>query len=438
MATEVYMPALGIAQDSGKLIEWLKSEGERVEKGEPIMVIETDKTTVEYEAPASGILTSLNAKAGDDVPVGQVIALILSEGETLPGVVPPSGTPANIAQEVSLRAISATPLAVRLAEEHGISLDKIPVQGRKIQKEDVLAYIENTKPAIASGQTSKVAASPKARRLAMENKLDLYTITGSGPGGAVLAQDVLEVIKAQAALPVAPSPAVASKAVQGEKTELSRMWKTMAQRMTESWQNAPHFFLEVEVDASQLIAWRERLQTRTDQKITITDLLIKLTASALRLHPRLNACWLEDGVVQNTDINLGLAVAVEEGLIVPVIHQADTLGLIDIARRREKLVTAAQTNKLSLADLTGGTFTLSNLGMYGIENFNAIINPPEAAILAVGKITEKVVPVDGQVKIQPRLRLTLSVDHRVVDGARGAMFLQTLTRFIEEPLSVLD
>lgn len=437
MATEVYMPALGIAQDSGKLIDWLKSEGEWVEKGEPIMVIETDKTTVEYEAPASGILSALNAKPGDDIPVGQVIALILSEGEKEPT---PSHTPntSAIPSIASSAAISATPLAARLAEEHGVPLDKIPVQGRKIQKEDVLAYLEKSKTAVNSVQSTKILASPKARRLALENKLDLRSITGSGPEGAVTAQDVLEALTAQAKRPETSSSIAVPVAVQGEKMELTRMWKTMAQRMTESWQTAPHFFLETEADATQLINWRESLQKRTSQKVTFTDLLIKLTALALRHHPRLNASWIDNTIVQNPDINIGLAVAVEEGLIVPVIHHADSLGLVEIALRRETLVTAAQTNKLTLSDLTGGTFTISNLGMYGIEAFNAILNPPEAGILAIGKIIEKVVPVDGQPKIQPRLRMTLSVDHRVVDGARGAMFLQTLTTFIEEPLSILD
>ncbi|MFZ5808130.1 MAG: dihydrolipoamide acetyltransferase family protein [Chloroflexota bacterium] len=436
MATEVYMPALGIAQDSGKLIEWLKSEGQWVEKGEPIMVIETDKTTVEYEAPASGYLANLSAKAGDDVPVGQVIALILSEGEqtsaspiaSSPQSIPPAPQPA------STHSVSATPLAARLAEEHGISLEKIPAQGRRIQKEDVLAYLESQSKPSQRNEAGILLASPKARRLAQENKLDLRAIRGSGPQGAVLAQDVLNTLSAQPA--AAPTPVPSTPAAQ--TAELSRMWKTMAQRMTESWQNVPHFYLETEVNASQLVAWRQSLQQRTSQKITFTDLLIKLTAIALRRHPRLNASWREGNLVQNQDINIGLAVAVEEGLLVPVIHRADILGVVEIARRREKLVTSAQANRLSLTDLTGGTFTLSNLGMYGIENFNAIINPPEAGILAVGKITEKFVPLNGQAALQARLRLTLSVDHRVVDGARGAMFLQTLTTLIEEPLSVLD
>ena len=212
----------------------------------------------------------------------------------------------------------------------------------------------------------------------------------------------------------------------------------MAQRLTESWTTIPHFYLVTEANASQLIQWRERALARATEKITYTDLLVKIVASALDRHARLNAMWQADQIVLNEEINIGLAVAVEEGLLVPVLHGANQLGLNALAARRKALVAKAQAGKLSLADMSGGTFTLSNLGMYGVDAFNAIINPPQAAILALGRIAERVVPVNGQPAVQPMLTMTLSCDHRVVDGARGAAFLQTLTELVEEPMRLLD
>jgi pyruvate dehydrogenase E2 component (dihydrolipoamide acetyltransferase) len=212
----------------------------------------------------------------------------------------------------------------------------------------------------------------------------------------------------------------------------------MAQRLQQSWTTVPHFYLEREVNASQFVHWRERLQSRTNTKITYTDLMVKVVAAALRKHPRLNAGWIKDEIVLNDDINIGLAVAIEDGLLVPVVQHADRLGMSEIAARRAEVVERAQAGKLTPDDLSGGTFTISNLGMYGIDKFNAIVNPPQAAILAVGRIADKVVPVGGQPMVQPMTTLTLSCDHRVVDGARAAQFLQTLGGYVEEPLSVLD
>jgi pyruvate dehydrogenase E2 component (dihydrolipoamide acetyltransferase) len=217
------------------------------------------------------------------------------------------------------------------------------------------------------------------------------------------------------------------------------MWQVMAQRLTESWTTIPHFYLAAEANATGLVQWRERAMQRASEKITFTDLLVKLVAAALRRHPRLNARWDNNKtIVLNEAVNVGLAVAVEEGLVVPVIHGADQLGLNEIARRRQELVTKAQNGKLSLDDLSGGTFTISNLGMYGVDAFNAIVNPPQAAILALGRIADRVVPVNGQPAVQPMLTMTLSCDHRVVDGARGAQFLQTLAELVAEPMRLLD
>ena len=448
MATEVFMPALGMAQETGKLIEWMVPEGQAVTKGEPIMLVETDKATVELEAPATGFLTNVTAQPGDDVPVGTVIALIVAQGEAPARPVPPDAAVQEAGPEPAERQAAskpASPVAARMAAELGVDLSQVTSSGKRIQKEDVLAFMEaqaRLQAAVKTGN-GRSLASPKARRLAREHNLDLHSIRGSGPDGAVLAADVLQAVS-QAPKPVkaaqqeSPSQVESTPEPAYETWPTSRMWQTMARRLTESWQTVPHFYLEAEANASQLKSWREQALVRIPQKVTYTDLIVKLVALALHRHPRLNASWVEGEIRANQQINIGLAVAVEEGLIVPVIHQADQLGLEALATRRQALVAGANANKLALTDLTGGTFTVSNLGMYGIDAFNAIINPPEAAILTLGQIADKVVPVGGQPVVQPRLRMVLSCDHRVVDGARGAQFLQTLVQLIEDPLAALD
>jgi len=452
MSTEVFMPALGMTQETGKLIEWLVAEGASVTKGAPIMVVETDKSIVELEAPATGTLVNITAKVGDDVPVGKVIALILAAGEAfnpesapiapaIQAADPVSSAPAALsAASASMPSIPATskpasPLAVRVAEENGVDLSQVPASGKRIQKEDVLAYLAKQQTSMVSGP---LLASPKARRLGREQNIDLQTLKGSGPGGAVLTNDVMNAAAARDAVVAVPSQ-LASSASITPALPTSRMWQVMAQRLTESWQTIPHFYLEAEVNATALKIWRAKLLERPGEKVTFTDLIIKLTAIALRQHPRVNASWIGGFIQINPDINIGLAVAVEEGLLVPVIHQADQMGIRALAARRKALVSGAQANRLSLTDLSSGTFTISNLGMYNsIDNFSAIVNPPEAAILALGRIADKVVAVDGKPVVQPMMRMTLSCDHRVIDGARGAEFLQTLVALIEDPLAALD
>lgn len=428
MAKDVIMPALGMVQETGTLIQWLKSAGDSVTKGEPLMEIETDKATVEIEAPASGTLSRITAQAGDVVPVGQRIALILAPGETessvsTPAVSAPQPQPTPVSSQSAspaLKPVTATPVAARLAAEHNLDISKIKPASGQIRKEDVLAYLDLQNKPIA---VTSVLASPKARRLAQERGLDLKSVSGSGPEGAVLANDVLTFQVAQPA---------------SESLTVSRMWRVMADRLTQAWTTIPHFYLIREVNASRLIAWREKAQKESAEKITYTDLLMRLTAAALRKYPRLNASWLNDTITLNPEINIGLAVAVDDGLLVPVIHHADALNLSELASRRSGVVSRAKAGKLSLDDLSGGTFTISNLGMYGVDAFNAIVNPPQAAILAVGRIADRVVPVNGQPAVQPMMTLSLSCDHRVVDGARGAEFLQALADLIEEPLQLLS
>jgi len=377
MPTNVIMPALELAQETGKVLHWLKAPGDLVRKGESIVEIETDKVTVEIEAPASGILSDVTARAGDVVPVGQAIALIVAPGE------------------------AASPLARKVAEQEHSTAAAVPA-------------------------ARLAAASPKARRLAAERGRDVSALRGSGPGGAVLAADV-----ATAKLPEVPP----ARSV--EAPGVSTVWRIMAERMTASWTTAPHFYLVREVNVSRLVSWLEKARKQTGAHVTYTDLLVKLIAATISQHPAVNVSWKDGAIVRNADINIGLAVAIDDGLVVPVLHRADTLSLAELATRREDLVSRAQAGKLRPPDIQGGGFTISNLGMYGVDAFNAIVNPPQAAILAVGRIADRVVALNGQPAVQPTMVLTLSCDHRALDGARGAQFLGALAELIEEPLALL-
>ena len=423
------MPALGMAQENGRLIAWLKQEDEHVTKGEPIMQVETDKATVEIEASATGVLGGVSAQEGEEVPVGQVIGWILSPGESIREGEPPHETHSESTSVTKTPALAVSPVAQRMAAEHGLDLSQVKPNGGRVDKADVLAYLE--KHPTAGNEARLIPASPKARRLTEESNLDLAAVDASGPEGAVLTSDVLATLTAfkdVERLAIAPA----------ETIPVSTIWQRMTERLAQSWVNAPHFYLQREVNASRLIAWKEQVVGRTDLRVTFSDLLVKLVASALSLHSRVNAVWQQDKILLNSDINIGLAVAVEDGLIVPVIHQADKLGLLQIVERRAALTRLAKDNELSLDDLQGGTFTISNLGMFGVDVFNAVLNPPQAAILAVGRIADRVVPVDGQPAVQPTLVLSTSYDHRVVDGARGAAFLETLGDLIEDPPRTLE
>jgi pyruvate dehydrogenase E2 component (dihydrolipoamide acetyltransferase) len=427
-----------MAQETGVLLQWLKEEGEQVEAGEPLMEIETDKATVELEAPGSGILNHVEAGPGDEVPVGQTVAWLLAPGETLPddpAEVPAgqSDAPGTAATDVTPPPISertdgstsASPVAARIAAAHDVDLQAVPASGGRVTKADILAYLDRQDKAEPAAPRL-LPASPKARRLAHEQDLELATIAGSGPQGAVLTADVLAAAEAAGQPETVPTLAV------------SNTWRTMVRRLSKSWQATPHFYLTREVNAARLTTWHAVAQEQHPQHITYTDLLVRLAAVALQRHERVNASWQDDAIIRNEDIHVGLAVATDEGLVVPVIHHADRLKLFELAQRREEVVERAQVGKLQLDDVQDGTFTISNLGMYDVDAFSAIVNPPQAAILAVGRIAERVVPVDGQPAIRPMMVLTLTCDHRVVDGARGAQFLDTLATLIEEPLSLIQ
>ncbi len=421
MATELVMPALGMAQETGTLVAWLKQEGELVTKGEPVMEVETDKATVEVEAPASGRLTRVSAKAGDVVPVGQAIAWIAAPDEEAEK---PPVIPVPLAAHNS--HVVATPVARKIAQENNLDLAQVKPGGGRVTKDDVLGFL----------------ASPKARRLAKEASLDLTRIPGSGPEGAVLAADVAafqnQALFQELDQKSGNHPAAAEAAPTGQ---LSATWRTMAERMAQSWTTAPHFYLVREVNASGIIEMRARVaeavMKRTGIKLTYTDLLVRLCAESLAGHRQLNASWAEGEIRFNPEVNIGMAVGIEDGLVVPVIHRADSLSLGEIARQRQDLISRANEHHLRPADLAGGTFTLTNLGMYSVDAFMAVLNPPQAAVLAVGRIAERVVAENGQPVVRPTLILTLSCDHRVVDGVRAAKFLDDLSSLIQEPWGIL-
>ena len=360
------MPALGMAQETGKLVRWFKRDGETVTKGEPLMEVETDKAAVEVESPATGTLAGITAIEGEDIAVGLAIAMILAPGESLPvarpkAAAPPSAKPASPAAE-------AAPPA--------------PAQ------------------AVVSGRLS---ASPKARRLAEERGVDLSKVAGTGPGGAILEEDV----------PLAgEGPAAAAD------TE-SPLWRAMAGNVSRSWKEAPHFFVIREADAGALADERRR----SPDGVTYTDLLLRCVALALVKHPRVNGGAKE--------VNIGLAVAVPDGLIVPVIHGVDRLQLPEIAANRKQVVDRVKSGHLRSSDVSGGTFTVSNLGMYDVDLFTAILTEGQAGILAVGRITDRVVAREGAAVVRPTMLMSLSCDHRRVDGARAAEFMQTLVGLIE-------
>jgi pyruvate dehydrogenase E2 component (dihydrolipoamide acetyltransferase) len=400
----VIMPALGVAQETGRVLQWFKAEGELVSENELLLEIETDKATVELEAPASGVLRDVSARPGDDIPVGTVIAKIWANDEaedaaTSESHLPSIETVRNPEVSRDKRIVETPPAS--LAAEPRSSASAHPAG-------DLLA-----------GPQGRFPSSPKARRLAAERGIDLTVVAGHGRGGTVLASDVIE------------SDGL-KNARRESQTEVSRVWRGMAERLSLAWSTTPHFYLVREAEAGRLVEWRQALQARSDQKITYSDLLVKKVAGCLQSHPQLNSEWRNGGLVHHAAVNIGLAVATEKGLVVPVIRDAGRLTVEQIALERLRLVGKAQKASLTLADISDGTFTISNLGMFGVDFFQAIVNPPQAAILAVGRVSPRVIAVDNEPAVRPMVTFTLSCDHRAVDGARAAQFLVALAVSVEQ------
>jgi len=391
MAISVVMPALEMAQETGKVLAWRKQEGDAVAKGEPLLEIETDKAVVEVEALGEGILRGVSAAVGDVVPVGQTIAWLLAPGEVVPTV------------------------------------DVVTPTGRRMDSAATPAAAASAGPSTPTATTSSEGrVSPKARRLAAEHGIDLKSVRGTGGGGEILTDDILAAVKTRDA-PATGGPGT--------------MWRLMSERTTASWTSVPHFFVVREVDATGLLAARQHhrdaLERSHGVKLTLTDLFVAMAARALRKHPRMNASWVQNTIRTNDDVNVAIAIATEESVVAPVIHKADALALGEIAMRRADLAGRARTNRLQPSDLAGGTFAVSNLGKYDVDAFTAIIVQPQAAILAIGTVSDKVVAVEGQPGVCPMVTLTLSADHRVVDGARAAMFMQDLCDLLRNPVSHL-
>lgn len=400
MAVEVVLPLLGLGEEKGTIVRWVKSEGDRVEKGDVLFEVETEKVVTEVESPASGILKKILVPEGVEVPVSTVVAVITAVDEELPEK--------YLAELAIPGAVSKLPISTKAAAKPPELVEKKPER--------------------------EVKATPLVRKLAKEYGIDLSLVSGTGPEGRIVREDVLRAVEeSKAGIAAAKPPAEA----EGKVVPLSPMRKTIARRMVESFQSAPHFYLTIEVDTKELEEVRQQLMPLVERKVgirlTMTDLLVKVVAKALEDCPEVNCSYVDGSVRLFSRIDIGVVVAVEGGLIVPVIRQADKLSLPQITKLRAELVDKARERRISRDEMTGSTFTISNLGMFGIDQFGAILQPPEAAILAVGRIIDKPVVLNGEIVIRPRMILTLSIDHRVLDGVSGSRFLQRVKELIEEP-----
>jgi pyruvate dehydrogenase E2 component (dihydrolipoamide acetyltransferase) len=482
MATKVHMEALSPTMEEGQLVRWLKNEGDQVKEGDVLAEVETDKATMELVARGSGVLRARMIGEGQTAPVGTVIGVIAEPNEDiseLTGGAAPAHKDAGAGGEkptaekpTAEKAAPEKPAAEKAAaEEKTVSKKprqdsaavKVAARGqteqpREASMEQVIAKLEPQPGAIGEpsapvateggdGDGRRVKASPLARRLAAESGVELSSVSGSGPGGRIIRRDIEG---AGAAPPEAPAPAKAAAprpapapAYTGPEVEevpVSQMRKTIAKRLVTSIGPVPTFYLTTEVDMSRMVEMRERVNERLKEsgnKTSINDFIIKAVAAALARHPEVNASWDEKAIKRYHRVHIGVAVAIEDGLITPVVRDADRKRVSEIALEVRELAGRAREKKLKPEEYTGATFSISNLGMFGIDEFTAIINPPEAAILAIGAVTDTVVAEKGQPVIRPRMRMTMSCDHRVVDGATGARFLQTLRAFLEDPIMMV-
>jgi pyruvate dehydrogenase E2 component (dihydrolipoamide acetyltransferase) len=419
VAVEVKLPRLGQGMESGTIVRWLKDEGAEVAKGEPLYELDTDKVTQEVEAEASGVLLKIVVADGE-VDVGTTVGVIGAEGEDVAALVAPRATGGATA-EAPAREAATGPGGNGGAPEARVAT---PSPG---------AAPEVAASARAPGE--RVKASPLARRIARERGLDLAAIAGTGPEGRIIAEDVESAGAGAVVTSAAPQPYVPSGEAEVEVVELTSTRKTIARRLTEAWQ-APVFQLTVTADASALVATRQRMVERLregETKPTVSDVLTRVVASALMRHRAVNAQFVDGRILRFPAAHVGIAVAAPGGLVVPVIKDADRQSVQQIAASRADLVARAREGKLQLVDLEGGTFTISNLGMFGIEQFVAVLNPPQVAILAVGSIEERPHVHDGSLVALPTMTMTITCDHRAIDGSEGADFLSTVKAFVESP-----
>lgn len=458
MATNVTMPKLGLTMETGKIVEWKKQEGEQVQEKEILLVVETEKITYDVESPATGILHII-APVESEVPVTELIGIIAADKAEYDKVAATTAAPAatvatapsSVAAQpsattppASVRSpgerIKASPLAKRLAKEKGFDLDLIPGTGPegRIIKKDVLTF----EPAAASAERVKI--SPVAKKMADEMGLDISQIQGSGTGGKITKEDIERHLATAKPVAGQTSAAAAPSSVSNEGDRLVKftgMRRIIAQKMLQSKVQAAQAYMANNCDASAIQSLRKQLLPYAEKKakvrVTITDIMMKITASAIKAHPVINTRYTEEGDLWLKDIHMGMAMAMQDGLIVPVIWNIDKKSIIEIAQDRVSLIDRGRSGKLTLDDMKGSTFTLSAMGMFGLEEFYAIVNQPENAILAVGAIIDKPWVVEGQIVIRPIINVGLTYDHRTVDGAKAGQFMQTLKLFIENPMMVL-
>ena len=461
MAIEVQMPRLSDTMEEGKILKWLKQVGDRIEVGDIIAEVETDKADMEMEALDAGVLMEIRVKEGESAPVNAVIAVLREEGEDVvpSGTAKPNESVAQVPVGAPQPPTQPHPIAVTAREEER-SAPQQPVdvranvepalrtapQERKVRELRESRLRKEAPEPIAT--EDRVFASPLVKRMAQEQGIDLSKVHGSGPGGRIVKQD-LEVHaspgSATVQLKVTEQPQPTSvtppapPAPVGGKEPFSRMRATIAKRMAESMREIPHFYVTVEIDMSEAVRMRAALKAsaRVSVDVTYTHFLIKAVALALQQHPRLNASFVEDGREFKADINVGLAVSLDDGLIVPVVHDCQNLSLLEIAEKANALVERARTGKPTQEDLSGGTFTISNMGMLPVEHFTAIINPPQGAILAVGAIKERPVVRNGEIRSAHTMMVTLSCDHRILDGVTGGQFLADLKKLLENPVGLM-
>ena len=436
---KVLMPKMGDTMEEGKILNWIKKEGDTINKGDAIAEVETDKVNIEVESFVSGVLRKILIPVGQSAPIGAEIALVGDANEPLEAA-PKASTQAAAPERPSA---PASPAPMREAPR--VNGSSAPVSGNGRAAPAPASQPQPVAQARAAVAGERIFISPIARRIAAEHNLDIGQIQGTGPNGRIIREDVESALRQPQAAPTfAPAAAIAASQPGEDVTvvPLTQMRKTIARRLSASMQQAPHFYVTMAIDMTKANALRTQINdfTQTEKepvKISFNDLVTKAVAMALVRMPEINVSFDGDNLLFKKHINIGLAVALEQGLIVPVIRDADRKGVLEIARESRRLIDAAHNNKLKPEDFQGGTFSISNMGMYGVEEFTAVINPPESAILAVGAITPTPVVVDGQVVVRDRMKVTISIDHRAIDGATAARYLQEVKRLLEEPMGML-
>ena len=451
MAVELRMLQMDQTMTKGKIGKWLVKEGDTVTEGQPLLEIETDKVVHEQESPTDGVIAQILAEEGTNVPVNALLAVIGAPGEEVARVEadaaieqqepeqeePVQPTQPKATPSPTTVAPKASPAARQLAEKLAIDLTEVTASGPggRILEGDVQRYIDLRGP--APTETARLKASPLARRLAKEHSVDLSSIAGSGPDGRVVRDDVLQAASTAPEIPVVETPALEQAT---EVISMDGIRGIIAERMTLSLQTNASVTLHTEVDATAFVELRgmlnEKLQAR-EVSLTYTDLLVKVVANALGEHPRLNATLTDEGIHLLPEINIGVAIALEDGLVVPVVRDADKARLSEVSTQVKDFAERARSNQLTPGELQGGTFTITNLGNFGIDAFTPIINPPESAILGVGRILKKPVVHEDEIVVRSMLTLSLTFDHRVIDGAPAAQFLQTVSGYIQDPYLLL-